>query len=217
MDVEQQSIKQNLSSKIDQNCFNSDISNCQKSPSKEKSKMMDITTMTSIIFGMKKSDETCLQNCLEMMTFADDQLKMLAESMNSLHAENIDAIILPDEPITDAGVYHLTGIPWLKDLSLGGCLEVTDRGVKMIGEKLKNLECLSLCSCDLTNVTPLKNLKNLKRLDIRWTGVNYIDIDWIKNSNLIYLDVRDTLISDDDQEEIAKILEGKNKLQQASL
>ena len=179
--------------------------------------MIDITTMENIIVGMKKSNETCLENPLEMMTFADDQLKMLAECINSLHAESIDTIILPDEPITDAGVYHLTKIPQLKCLSLGGCLEVTDRGVKMIGEKLRNLEFLSLCSCDLTNVTPLKNLKNLKRLDIRRTRVSYIDIDWIKNSNLVYLDVRDTLISDFDQEEIAKILEDKNKLQQTSL
>jgi len=196
----------------DKNFFNSDRQNLQKSYSQDHEELIDTAEMKSLLLGMKKNKQRCLANFSERMTFNDHQLKILEKCMNDLDVQEIDLIDLPDEPMTDAGVSYLAQIPWLRELNLGDCRGITDKGVKVIGEKLKNLESLSIClNLRVTDITPLQNLTNLKVLDIGRTRVKHVDFGWIKNSELVSLDVRDSMISEDDQMKIAEILQKKNK------
>jgi hypothetical protein len=82
--------------------------------------------------------------------------------------------------VTDAGLKHLTGLPRLRDLDLGGT-KVTDLGLKCLAG-LRQLEKLDLYDTAVTDagLEHLKGLRQLQELDLSGTAVTDAGLEHLK-------------------------------------
>ena len=111
--------------------------------------------------------------------------------------------------LSNKGVECLAAIPHIQCLRLT-CNHITDERVEIIGENCVNLKDLNISENLITSLKPLYKLKKLTSLTACLTDVTECDNSWLKNSDILFINLNMTFIEGSRLREISKILESKS-------
>ena len=156
------------------------------------------------------SKEKCLTGERRYKRFTDETVVSIISAMKKLKAEEIKAIMIPRTFLTNVGIDALCQVIQLEELDLSFC-RLNNEHVVKLSESLSKLKRLNIGSNKvIDDISSLKKLKDLEYLNISDTNVEQCDLDWLRNSKLIWINLGYTRITEKDKKAIEYTLTDKN-------
>lgn len=160
-----------------------------------------------------QNNQESINNSGNYSDLTDDKIDSLTFWLQDFDVTNIKTIIIPEANITDRAIDHLCRLKWLERLDISSGKSITNESVKAIGQNLLQLKVLDLTfNMEITNIDPLGGLKELEILEISYTSVKHLNIEWVRKSKLIRVNLESTLVEDNEQKKINELLEKKRGL-----
>ena len=147
----------------------------------------------------------------EYVKYSEEEIRILAKLIiENKEYHRIEKIIMVETNLSNKGVSYLADIEHLVYLQLTDN-DITDDGVKTIGDKCKNLRDLDISGNPITSLKPLYELPKLAILRACETDVKECSSSWLEKSKIEAVNLNMTAVGKTRLDEIFSLLEEKSK------